>query len=55
MPLEDFLSEAMTLLQANPKAQEVVVERAKPIRDAAANGAYGNLLTMFSTIKAPRS
>lgn len=55
MPLEDFLSEAMTLLQVTPEAQEIVVERAKPIRDAAANGAYNNLLAMFSTIKAPRS
>lgn len=55
MPLEDFLSEAMTLLQATPQAQEIVVEQAKPIRDAVANGAYSNLLTMFSTMKAPRS
>lgn len=55
MPLEDFLSEAMTLLQATPQAQEIVVEHAKPIRDAAASGAYSNLLTMFSTIKDPRS
>ena len=55
MPLEDFLSEAMNLLQATPQAQEIVVEHAKPIRDAAASGAYSNLLTMFSTIKAPRS
>jgi len=53
MPLEDFLSEAMALLQAAPQAQEIVVERARPIRDAVANGAYGGLLTMFSTIKAP--
>lgn len=53
MPLEDFLSEVMSLLKATPKAREIVVERAKPIRDAAANGAYGNLLTMFSTMKGP--
>lgn len=55
MPLEDFLSETMTLLQATPQAQEIVVEHAKPIRDAAASGAYSNLLAMFSTIKDPRS
>lgn len=55
MPLEDFLSEAMTLLQATPQAQEIVVEHAKPIRDAVASGAYSNLLTMFSTMKGPRS
>lgn len=55
MPLEDFLSEAMTLLQANPKAKEIVVERAKFLRYAEANGEYGNMLAMLSTIKDPRS
>jgi len=55
MPLEDFLSEAMALLQATPQAQEIVVERARPIRHATANGAYGDLLAMFSTMKGPRS
>jgi len=55
MPLEDFLSEAMTLLQANPNAQEIVVERAKFLRYAEANGEYGNLLNMLSTIKGPHS
>jgi Short-chain dehydrogenase involved in D-alanine esterification of lipoteichoic acid and wall teichoic acid (D-alanine transfer protein) len=55
MPLEDYLSEAMTLLQATPQAQEIVVEHAKPIRDAAASGAYSNLLAMFSTMKGPRN
>jgi uncharacterized oxidoreductase len=54
MPLEDFLSEVMSLLKATPKAKEIVVERAKPIRDAQANGAYGDLLTMFSTMKGTR-
>ncbi|WP_457330374.1 SDR family oxidoreductase [Rhizobacter sp. P5_C2] len=53
MPLEDFLSEAMTLLQATPKAQEIVVERAKFLRNAEAKGEYGNMLTMLSTIKPP--
>ena len=54
MPLEDFLSEAMALLQASPQPQEIVVERAKPLRDAAANGSYSDLLAMLSTMKGPR-
>ena len=55
MPLEDFLSEVMTLLQATPNAKEIVVERAKFLRYAEANGEYGNMLTMLSSIKDPRS
>jgi uncharacterized oxidoreductase len=55
MPLEDFLSEAMALLQATPQALEIVVERAKFLRYAQANGEYGNVLKMLSTIKDPRS
>ena len=50
MPLEDFLSEAMTLLQATPKAKEIVVERAKFLRDAVANGSYDDVLVMLSGI-----
>lgn len=55
MPLEDFLSETMTLLQATPGAQEIVVERAKFLRYAEAKGEYSNMLSMLSTIKGPRS
>jgi uncharacterized oxidoreductase len=53
MPLEDFLSEAIALLHTD--AQEIIVERAKFMRFAEANGTYGNVLSMLSAISAPRS
>lgn len=49
MPVDDFLTELVTLLRENPDAQELVVENAKPIRDAVATGAYAQFLTMFSS------
>lgn len=48
MPLEDFLNEAMTLLQTQPAAKEILVENVKPLRYAEANGSYDNILTMLS-------
>jgi len=45
----------MTLLHAHPEAQEVVLERAKFVRYAEANGAYSNVLSMLSAIKGPHS
>ncbi|KQQ20986.1 oxidoreductase [Rathayibacter sp. Leaf299] len=48
MPVDAFLDELVTLLRENPVAQELVVENAKPIRDAVATGAYSQFLTMFS-------
>jgi len=48
MPLEDFLTETMTLLGTQPDAREIVVERARFVRDAAANGTYHDVLAMLS-------
>ncbi|MFC8198001.1 SDR family oxidoreductase [Streptomyces sp. NPDC057298] len=48
MPLADFLTETLDLLRENPDAKELVVERAKFIRDAQANGSYDNVLAMIS-------
>ncbi|MEV7426396.1 SDR family oxidoreductase [Streptomyces sp. NPDC091212] len=48
MPLEDFLSEAMTLLRTQPDAREILVENVKPLRHAQANGTYDELLAMLS-------
>ena len=48
MPLDDFLREALELLDENPDAKEIVVERARFIRDAEANGSYDDVLAMFS-------
>ena len=48
MPLDDFLTETLTLLGAQPEAKEIVVERAKFVRYAEANGAYDQVLAMLS-------
>ncbi|OZC63625.1 oxidoreductase [Rhodococcus sp. 15-725-2-2b] len=48
MPLEDFLSETMALLVAQPKSREIVVERAKYYRDAEAEGRYEDVLMVLS-------
>jgi short-subunit dehydrogenase involved in D-alanine esterification of teichoic acids len=54
MPLGDFLTETMNLLAAEPDAKEIVVERARFIRDAQVNGNYDDLLAMFSGAEAGR-
>jgi short-subunit dehydrogenase involved in D-alanine esterification of teichoic acids len=48
MPLEDFLSEAMTILQTQPETKEILVENVKFLRFAEANGSYDNILAMLS-------
>ncbi|MEU4234308.1 SDR family oxidoreductase [Nonomuraea sp. NPDC026600] len=48
MPLEDFLTETLTLLRDQPDAKELVVERARFVRDAEANGTYDSVLAMLS-------
>ncbi|MFG2800040.1 SDR family oxidoreductase [Streptomyces pseudovenezuelae] len=48
MPLDDFLTEALDLLREKPDAKEIVVERARFIRDAQANGSYDGVLAMLS-------
>jgi short-subunit dehydrogenase involved in D-alanine esterification of teichoic acids len=49
MPLEDFLTEVLTLLDTEPDAKEIVVDRAKFARDAVATGTYDQVLSMFSS------
>ncbi|QDO05120.1 hypothetical protein FNV68_00775 [Streptomyces sp. S1D4-23] len=48
MPLDDFLTETLDLLRERPDARELVVERARFIRDAEATGSYDNVLAMIS-------
>jgi short-subunit dehydrogenase involved in D-alanine esterification of teichoic acids len=55
MPLQDFLDESLALLHAQPTPSEVVVERAKFLRQAEANGNYRDVFAMLSEVKAPRS
>ncbi|QYN33878.1 SDR family oxidoreductase [Pseudonocardia sp. DSM 110487] len=50
MPLDDFLTETLDLLREKPDAKELVVERARFIRDAEANGSYDKVLSMLSGI-----
>jgi uncharacterized oxidoreductase len=49
MPLDEFLTEVLTLLDAQPDAQEIVVESATFARKAEATGTYDQVLTMFSS------
>ena len=51
-PLDEFLTETLTLLNAHPDAKEIVVERAKFARHAEVNGTYDQVLTMLSSFKA---
>ncbi|MEU0068012.1 SDR family NAD(P)-dependent oxidoreductase [Streptomyces sp. NPDC006332] len=48
MPLDDFLTQALDLLREKPDAKELVVEGARFIRDAEANGSYDNVLAMIA-------
>lgn len=52
MSLDEFLTEILTLLDAQPDAREIVVEGAKFARYAEANGTYDQVLTMLSSFKA---
>ena len=49
MPLAAFIEEVMHILEAEPAASEVVVERCKPLRFAAERG---SMETMFGAINA---
>jgi short-subunit dehydrogenase involved in D-alanine esterification of teichoic acids len=44
MPLEEYLTEVMSLLEANPDADQILVERVKRQRFAEANGEYAAVL-----------
>ncbi|MER5429137.1 SDR family NAD(P)-dependent oxidoreductase, partial [Streptomyces sp. NPDC002588] len=50
MPLDDFLTETLDLLREQPDAKELVVERARFVRDAEANGSYDQVLAMLSGV-----
>ncbi|SDO03301.1 Short-chain dehydrogenase involved in D-alanine esterification of teichoic acids [Streptomyces sp. cf386] len=50
MPLDDFLTETLDLLREQPDAKELVVERARFVRDAEAHGTYDNVLAMLSGV-----
>lgn len=49
MPLEDFLSEAVTLLRTRPQAKEILVDSVKFLRNAPVDGTYEDVLAMLSS------
>jgi len=48
MPLEEYVAETITLLQTQPQADEIVVERAKPFRFAERDGNYDDIYPAFN-------
>src|SRR5277367_2355835 len=48
MPLDEFITETMTLLQNHPEADEIVVERARGFRFAERDGAYDDIYPAFN-------
>ncbi|MBK3578385.1 SDR family NAD(P)-dependent oxidoreductase [Streptomyces sp. MBT65] len=52
MPLDDFLTETLDLLREKPDARELVVERARFVRDAEANGSYDTVLAQLGGVRA---
>lgn len=48
MPLEDFLDEVMGLIEADPTAEQILVERVKWQRNAEAEGRYADVLGVLS-------
>jgi uncharacterized oxidoreductase len=48
MPLDAYISESMALLQTDPSAQEICVERVKMLRNAEATGHYEATFNMLN-------
>lgn len=51
MPLQDYIDEVIALIEANPDAPEILVERVKPLRDAERSGHYDQV---FGMVNQPR-
>ena len=48
MPLKAFIDEVMGILRDSPQAEEILVERVKPLRFAEANGDYAGFFKNFN-------
>ena len=48
MPLDEYISETMTLLQTQPQADEIIVERVKGFRFAERDGTYDDIYPRFN-------
>jgi len=49
MPLDDYLSEVMTLIETRPDADEILVERVKFLRFAERDGKYSEVLELLAS------
>ncbi|OBG34219.1 SDR family oxidoreductase [Mycobacterium sp. E3198] len=48
MPLDEYIAETIGLLEAQPEADEIIVERVKPLRFAERDGRYGEVYHAFN-------
>jgi uncharacterized oxidoreductase len=48
MPLDEYITETMTLLQTQPQAEEILVERVKGFRCAERDGAFDKIYPTFN-------
>jgi uncharacterized oxidoreductase len=48
MPLTDFISETMAIIENTPDAKEICVEQVKPLRFAEAKGEYDSFFEKFN-------
>jgi uncharacterized oxidoreductase len=48
MPLDEYITETITLLQTQPQADEIIVERVKGFRFAERDGAYDDIYPAFN-------
>ncbi|MGA9492350.1 MAG: SDR family NAD(P)-dependent oxidoreductase [Mycobacterium sp.] len=48
MPLDEYISETMTLLETEPQAAEIVVKRARGFRFAERDGAYDDIYPVYN-------
>jgi uncharacterized oxidoreductase len=48
MPLKDYISETMSILENSPNTTEICVERVKPLRFAEASGQYDAFFKNFN-------
>ncbi|WP_425148728.1 SDR family oxidoreductase [Deinococcus sp.] len=52
MPLAEYIAETLHLLETAPDAQEILVERVKPLRYAEANGSHQAFFERFNAVSA---
>jgi uncharacterized oxidoreductase len=48
MPLEDYIAETLSLLEAHPKGPEILVERVKFLRNAESTGTYDHVFGLLN-------